>query len=53
MNKENFVMAAVVIALVFSSVAIFGGVIGPKGDRGDKGDRGLGGASGPEYTLKG
>ena len=49
MNKDNLVMAGVVIALVFSSVAIFGGGIGPKGDRGDKGDRGLGGASGPEY----
>ena len=50
MNKDNLVMAAVVIALVFSSVAIFGGGIGPKGDRGDRGERGLGGASGPEYT---
>ena len=49
MNKENFVMAAVVIALVFSSVAIFGGGNGSKGDKGDKGERGLGGASGPEY----
>ena len=50
MNKDNLVMAAVVIALVFSSVAIFGGGIGPKGDRGDRGDRGLGGASGPTHT---
>ncbi len=52
MNKDNLVMAAVVIALVFSSVAIFGGGIGPKGDRGDRGERGLGGASGPTKTER-
>ena len=51
MNKENLVVAGVVLALVFSSfAAFFGGVdgIGPKGDKGDKGD--LGGAAGPTKT---
>ena len=51
MNKENLVVAGVVLALVFSGFALFGGVdgVGPRGDKGDRGERGLGGSSGPEY----
>ena len=51
MNKENLVVAGVVLALVFSGFALFGGVdgVGPQGDKGDRGERGLGGTSGPEY----
>ena len=52
MNKDNLIVAGLVLALIFSGLAFFGGDIGPQGDRGDRGDRGergLGGASGPEY----
>lgn len=50
MTKDNLIVGGLVLALLLSSIAFFGGGIGPKGDRGDRGERGLGGASGPTKT---
>ena len=53
MNKENLVVAGVVLALVlpllFGAYTDGGLIVGPQGDKGDKGEQGLGGASGPEH----
>ena len=49
MNRENLIVAGVVLALVFSGLSWFGSDGGPMGPKGDRGERGLGGAAGPEY----